>query len=315
MTGIFRRLGPAAGVAALLWATSAFTAGATVSGDVMVARDQTTGTGVMFSAIDGSQFAPSACGGDLTHQPHGTAPRQFLYVHQAATGRSELFAADEDCGNAAQLTDSVTQTISGNPSWSVSDGRVAWAATDDVTGTTSLWVADVTRDGSGRTVGLTSNRAVAPVPRATAVRWANDGHRVTYGSGSEVYVLDVDTGQVVDVTNTPATAEMTPTFSPVANEVAFVKQTSKGGVVRNDVFAVDLSTGKQAQLTNKANAPAAQIANPDYSPDGSAIVFQGYEKSVTAGGDIYRLTLRGTAKALNLTSNIGDSILVPQWRH
>ena len=95
----------------------------------------------------------------------------------------------------------------------------------------------------------TDTSLVRNVPRwsLSVPSWSADNHRIVYalivGGQSDLFVGDVDSGTATNVTSS-ATNEYTPALSPVANQIAYVRQTSKGGVYRNDIFVLDLGTRK-----------------------------------------------------------------------
>ena len=150
------------------------------------------------------------------------------------------------------------------------------------------------RDG-GRTVAL---GAIAPVVQlfwAYTISWANDGRRIAVtmpvpvpGLGTtqdDVFVVDLDTGTSVNLTNSPSINEYYPVFSPVADRVAFVRRTNRAGAWRNDVFVLDLPTRRVTQVTSKSNANLAQIIQPTWSPDGAAIAFAAWQAWIELQGE------------------------------
>ena len=301
---------------------------AALSGEVIVASDTTLGKRAVMSAVDGSGLTAVDCGGDLTQ---GGQPRYF--VHAQATGGTypdgrpvaELFSYGEDCDSPTQLTsDPMLERVEAR--WSPNGLRIAFGGTRfDMAGQVverGIFVGDVTLGLDGRPLAITNERlAVALAIEQVIPSWAGDSVRVAYALNLgtpaapqyDLFVADVDTHAVTNVTGSPTVSEFQPAFSPVANRLAFVRQTSKGGVFRNDVFVLDLSTGRIGQVTSKATANAAQIGHPSWSPDGADIAFSGW--SVSGGkSDVYRIPADGRTKARNLTGSFPDNYAAPLWR-
>lgn len=84
---------------------------------------------------------------------------------------------------------------------------------------------------------------------------------------------------------------------------------------RNDVFIRNAS-GTVVQLTDKSLANYAQISGPHWSPDGSAIAFNGYVNSLNSvGTEALRIAVDGKTKAVNLTASVPGSVNPIDWRN
>jgi Tol biopolymer transport system component len=305
----------------------AVSAHAAVAGEVIVASDRTTGQRAEMAAASGAGLADVACGGDLLR--FGQA-RYFVHAQAAAGGSTQLYAYSEDCGSGVQLTsDPSLQPVEAR--WSPNGAHLAFGGTrvDPVTGQVTergIFVGDVTLDPNGAPAGLANVRlAVSLSDQNVIPSWASDSCRIAFdfpvtstaGTQYDLFVASVCgplPAAAADVTNTSDTSEFDPAFSPAANEIAFVKKTSKGGPYRNDVFVLNLTTGSTRQVTNKTNANLAQIGQPFWSPDGRNIAFHAVTNSATGKYDVYRIPSDGSQKALNLTASSPNSYLAPIWR-
>ena len=292
---------------------------AAVVGEVILAADTTTGASVVFSAVDGGQRAARPAAYDLTH---AGAPRGFVYSRALTPdGHVELFAAGEDSTVAYQLTSDLAVTIVA-AAWSPDGKRLAYTGTRvDSEGKVveqGAYIGDVRFDAARRPVGLATVRFAFAMQPENIV-WSGDNHRLTFAQDvpnvPDVYVGDVDSGSVVNVTATAGVAEYDPAFSPTQNRIAFVKRTNKSGLYRNDIFVLNLDNRRVTQVTAKSNTSAVQISHPSFAPGGSAIAFAGWGSSLASpAADIYRIPADGSAKATNLTGSSPDTHYLPRWR-
>jgi Tol biopolymer transport system component len=168
----------------------------------------------------------------------------------------------------------------------------------------SVYVADL--DGSNAQA-LTETRSTGAGP--TGPQWSPDGSSIVYQDGPEdpsmgnLFVVDVDSGQVRQITDTEgATSEnltyMSPTFDPTGTSVMFTMPTVEGGEERYDLWSVP-ATGGEPTLVREGATFA------DYSPDGTQIAF------VEDGGfgDLFVAPTAG-GKAQKLATG---EIVVPRW--
>ena len=126
--------------------------------------------------------------------------------------------------------------------------------------------------------------------------------------GDDLMSLDLSSGAVVALTNSPNVHETAPEYSPDGSKLAYTRPTRN----RADVWV--RSAGGDRQLTNKTNANVVHALMPSWSPDGASIAFTGMRQNLT-GYDIWRISSSGTGKAKNLTNAAGGgSYLAPQWR-
>ncbi len=119
-------------------------------------------------------------------------------------------------------------------------------------------------DGSGRT-RLTDNAFTEMAPTFSA-----DGRRIAFarssGSTFDIFVMSVDGGAPLNVTQSSATNEGSPTWSPDGARLAYARRSGIEGdiVVRN----AD-GSGGETELTSGP----ADDRDPAWSPDGTRIAF------------------------------------------
>jgi TolB protein len=98
-----------------------------------------------------------------------------------------------------------------------------------------------------------------------------DGERIVHrreaDGGSDIFVVDVDGENPVRLTET-SEIELRPRFSPSGATVAFSRQASQDA--QADIFVMDADGSDPTNLTGTADASEIE---PDWSPDGTKLVF------------------------------------------
>lgn len=280
----------------------------------------------VLSADDGTVVAEVHCGGDLTHTADAGGNRYFVFVWETNPPFGHLFAntyknaLQPGCPGAWQLTDETDLPSNLDPlgpRWSPDGGRVAFIGSflNDNVWTYELWVGEVVFV-DGRPTSLSNVRsAVANPPSDTAIGLSGNpwsGDEVAYSqmpngeSKSDIFVANIVTGEVTNVTNSPATHEEYPSFSPVADQIAFVRV--------DGLYVLDRATGEETKVTTKKSTKATQIIQLTWSPDGEHLAFAGESSSGAAQRSIYRIKADGSGKAVDLTGSSSLSYSGPLWR-
>jgi Tol biopolymer transport system component len=142
----------------------------------------------------------------------------------------------------------------------------------------------------------------------TGPQWSPGGSSIVYQGGASetsfgnLYVVDVDSGQVRQITDlgvaTANLSYLSPTFDPTGGTVLFNMPTTEGGQERYDLWSVPV-TGEEPTLVRR------RATFGDYSPDGTRIAF------VEDGGfgDLFVAPAAG-GKAQKLATG---AIAVPRW--
>jgi TolB protein len=141
-------------------------------------------------------------------------------------------------------------------------------------------------------------------------QWSPDGSSIVYQGGmgglsiGNLYVIDVTSGQVSQITETEAVETenlyyMSPTFDPTGTTVMFHMPTGEGDRERFDLWSVPVTGGELTLVRRSATFG-------DYSPDGTQIAFVEDRDSPAAlfvvpaaGGDVRKVAT--------------DASVVPRW--
>lgn len=317
-------------VAVLLATGLAGAAHAALADEIIVAHNRLSGNYAVMSAADGKGFHEVTCGGDLTR---GGAPRYFLRTVGGPVDlpdgykNSSLWVASEDCGWSAELSGQPSNLrFSSTPHWSPDGSRIATFARgfDLVSGVESasgVYVADVVRDGSGRPVAIENLALQIPLSGESLISWSGEGGRIAYvgaaadgkgGQQLDIFVFDLASGSSYNLTNTEATSENHPSWSPVDERIAFARLISVRGGYRYDLFVQSAASGSAAQVTSKGTTGKPQNIFPSFSPDGQYLSFSAGD--AWYDNDLYRIKADGSGKAVNLTAKRPGDFRYNLWR-
>ena len=192
----------------------------------------------------------------------------------------------------------MTRAIGGT-TWSPDGKQVAFVT--NISGRNNIWT--VSADG-GWPVQLTVNdqRQIQPT-------WSPDGRWIVYSSdydGNEqwdMFVVSPQTGEVVNLTNTPEIAEQSPTWSNDGKSLAYIvkPQTSPS----YEIYVMNMLTRRGHPLTS---GTAKELGNyhPVWSRDGKFIVYtQAHANG--ANSNIFLVDV-ASGKSTNLTPHTGDHL-------
>ncbi|HYT30878.1 MAG TPA: hypothetical protein VEN82_08875, partial [Actinomycetota bacterium] len=168
-----------------------------------------------------------------------------------------------------------------DPAWSP-DGR--WFAVEGIS---------AERTGDPRLHALTHDYGIGPA-------WSPDGSRIAYWAygvgGDQIFVVDVLTGMVTQLTNDDLAVHVWPAWSPDGHRIAFVG--AAPGATDSDIFVMNADGSGVADLTNNPK----NDSDPSWSPDGSEIAFD-------RSGHIHVMNADGTN-----VHEVGTGVAVnPSW--
>jgi len=192
---------------------------------------------------------------------------------------SDIYAINVESGEARKLTDSADISKS-DVAWSPDGRQIALVGFDRVSRDyRHIYLIDP--DGSNQ-------RLLVTVPIGDLlqqIRWSPDGKKLLYvhwitvddmDVKSEIYLVDVEDGTIINLTNTPDIDEIDPAWSPDGQRIAFTTY----------------SPFCQMRIMDAAGSNVVKLADgvigglgSSWSPDGKKIVFYGGSVQRPGGGE------------------------------
>lgn len=120
----------------------------------------------------------------------------------------------------------------------------------------------------------TSNLVTTFVPCQKDPSWSPDSSQITFASSHEgnwdIYTSLVEAGESFNLTNTPTLNEFEPSWSPIGQDIAFVRFSPISNTeAEQDIYLVDSNGNNEVRLTHST----FYESQPKWSPDGTKIAF------------------------------------------
>ena len=175
--------------------------------------------------------------------PDGT---QVAFCATRGGNRAGIWVVEVDGSNLTRISSNTRNECF--PDWSPDGSRIAFTK---FTRTGSA-LATMTPNGSDRERLVTGGRNLWP-------SWSPNGAMITFsrfvpssGSQYDVFLVDVATGSLTAITDSPGRDEYTPCFSPDGLQIAYSR--ANGGVA-GDIWIVDVDGSNRTKVTD---TPARQ---------------------------------------------------------
>ncbi len=224
----------------------------------------------------------------------GIASTRLVFVGKQGRG-GDLFLCDADGQSAKQLTHDGAICIS--PKWT-SDGASIFY-TSYLSG--SPYIYRIPSVGGRRQRianfnGLNAGGTASPDGRLLALILSISGN-------PELYVLNLTSGKLTRLTNTPRAVESSPTWAPDGNAIAYVCDETR----RPEIYVINVNDKTPRRVTFKGSENVA----PDWGPDGRIAYCTkqgGYQVAVYNPKD-------GTHRVITSGDQHEDPSWAPDGRH
>jgi len=277
---------------------------------------------------------------DALASKQGTTSDQMLLT-LTQPGNADIGRVDDDGTNLVALTSDAAREAS--PAWAPDGKRIVfesdaytapytslYAMNEDGTGVTRLtfppvgssdqmpigfaagivfWRFDAVHLESaifllspdGGLTQLTSGPAdVGPAP-------SPKGKSIAFIRSDDIYVLDLVSGGLTNVTNTPGCIELWAAYSPSGKQIAFSRNDC--GEIRGGIFVMNSDGTSVTRLTT--NTDLSTDEQPRWSPDGKRI---GFTRSSGGLWAIYVMSADGTnLTQLPLGPTLGNTFVLTAW--
>jgi TolB protein len=175
-----------------------------------------------------------------------------LVVVGNRTGHKELYLCDYDGQGLVQLTKD--GNISIEPKWGPDGSTIIYTAF--LKRYPDVYTIDVSSGARRRIAGypgLNAGGAIAPNGREAALVLSKDG-------GTDLYIKNLKTDELVRLTRSPKAAEASPSWSPDGNQIAYVSDQSGSP----QVYVMSRSGGTPKRITSRGSENVA----PEWGPGG-----------------------------------------------
>jgi len=227
-------------------------------------------------------------------------PDRISFISRRNNDQKDVYIMDIDGSNVERLTKTGTNEV--RCSWSPDGRRVVY---DSYSARDGILV--VNDDGSHRLRLIANSQKVAHASPS----WSPDGSKIVFIKGfpgkkgmekTDIYVMDVDGGNVKQLTRTTGENEWLPSWSPDGTKIVYYRALPGKPA---DIYVMNADGSNSRRLTTHSDGDIHSV----WSPDGTKIAFSSHRDG---DWEIYVMDADGSNKR-KVTSNTGVSDYHPAW--
>jgi Tol biopolymer transport system component len=244
-------------------------------GSTIVFQSNATGRWQLYTIrADGSGLHPllTSASDDITpvYSPDG---RRILFVSER-DGNREVYHCNADGGGQKNLSNHGAMDL--HPSWSADGSRILFSSNRGNADTDDYDLYEMSRDGSG------VRRITSGPDIDTYASWSPDGSRIVtrrvldHGRNSEVFVMNADGSNPLNLTSAPDHYYGWPVWSPDGSTICYAGGGPDQGNRYLFLVKPDGSGRRQISFPWLAGSEHCYDTQPSFSRDGRTIVFTRY---------------------------------------
>jgi Tol biopolymer transport system component len=159
---------------------------------------------------------------------------------------------------------------------------------------TDLKVESMALSPDGRTIVLSLDST--RISKVETPMYGTVHVEITEEWDMDLFTVDVKTGELKRLTDTPGVMEKWPVYSPDSKQIAFIGRidTEREKNIPRDVFVMDANGDNRRKLAHHTEGLGFPYAELCWSPDGKKIVY--YSSSSTTGNYTYVMDADGSNK-------------------
>ncbi|MBU1245912.1 MAG: hypothetical protein ABIJ20_02085 [Nanoarchaeota archaeon] len=145
-----------------------------------------------------------------------------------------------------------------------------------------------------------------PITPGAGPSWSPDGNELAYMYDGDIWIVNVNTLNKRNLTNSPSSVELYPDWSPLGDKIAF--NSDRDGIL--SIYTIPVDGGIWTRLTSSP----WPTKYPSWSPDGNELVFYTH---VGGGGkvEIFKMNSDGTNNNRLVYSSTNYTTDYPSWSY